>query len=47
MGKVCKPFLKSKAKILPLKQSVKFKCQVWFEITKKFANKCLDAFSRA
>ena len=29
----------------PQKQSAKFKCQTWFEITKKFAKKCLDASS--
>ena len=27
------------------KQSVKFKYQIWFEIIKKFAKKCLDASS--
>ena len=29
------------------KQSVKFKCQIWFEITNKFAKKYLDASSHA
>ena len=32
-----------KAKASPPKQSVKFKCQKWFEIAKKFAKKCLEA----
>ena len=32
-----------KAKPLPSKQSGKFKCQIWFKITKKIAIKCLDA----
>ena len=35
--------LGSTANISPLKQSVKFKCQIRFEITKKVAKKCLDA----
>ena len=35
-------FLGAKAKPLPSKQSVKFKCQIWSEITEKFAKKCLD-----
>ena len=39
--------LRSKAKHTPKKQSVKFKCHIWFEATKKFAKKCLDASSRA
>ena len=30
---------------LPPKQSVKFKCQIWFKITKKFAKKHLNASS--
>ena len=34
-----------KQKPLLPKQSVKFKCQIWAEITKKFAKKCLDASS--
>ena len=46
--RVCKPLLGSKAKPSPPKQSfVKFKCQIWFEITKNFAKKCLDVSSRA
>ena len=40
----CKSFLKSKAKPPP-KQSVKFKCQIWPEITKKFTKECLDVSS--
>ena len=47
LERVCKPLLGPKAKPSPPKQSVKFKCQVWFEITKKFAKKCLDASSHA
>ena len=43
---VCKPLLGSKAKPLPPKQSVKFKCQIWSKIiTKKLAKKCLDVSS--
>ena len=42
---VCKPLLGFKAKPLPPKQSSKFKCQIWAEITKKFAKKRLDASS--
>ena len=42
---VCTKLLESKAKLSPPKQSVKFKCKIWFEITKKFAKKCLDASS--
>ena len=34
--------LGSTAKLSPPKQSVKFKCQIWFEITKIFAKKCLE-----
>ena len=34
-----------KAKLLPLKQYVKFKCHIRFDIIKKFAKKCLDASS--
>ena len=45
LEKVCKPALVSEAKLLPPKQSVKFKCQIRFEIAKKFGKKCLDAFS--
>ena len=45
LEKACKPLLGSKAKPLPLKQSVKFKCKIRPEITKKFAKKCLDASS--
>ena len=32
---------------LPPKKSVKFKCKIRSEISKKFAKKCLDASSRA
>ena len=32
---VCKPLLRSKAKPLPPKQSVNFKCQIWSKITRK------------
>ena len=42
---VCEQLLGSKAKPLPPKQSVKFKSQIWPEITKKPAKKCLDASS--
>ena len=45
LERVCKPLLGSKAMILPPKQSVKFKCQIWSEITIKLAKKCLDASS--
>ena len=38
-------FYKSKAKPLFPKESMKFKCQIWSEITNKFAKKCLDASS--
>ena len=37
--------LEFKAKPWPRKQSVKFKCQIWFKATKKFAKKCLDMSS--
>ena len=47
LEKVCKPLLGSKAKPSPPKHYVKFKCQIWFRITKKCAEKCLDASSRA
>ena len=47
LERVCKPLLGSKAKPLPQKQYVKFKCQIWFKITKKLAKKCLDASSCA
>ena len=33
---------RSKTKPLPTKQSVKFKFQIWSEITKKLAKKWLD-----
>ena len=33
----------SKAKPSFPTQSVKFKCKIWYKITKKFAKKCLDA----
>ena len=39
LERVCKPLLESKAKPSLLKQLVKFKCQIWCEITKKFAKK--------
>ena len=41
--RVCTPPLGSKTKYSPPKQSVKFKCQMWSEITNKFAKKCLNA----
>ena len=41
----CKLLLGSKAKPLPPKQSVKFKCQILLKITKKLAEKWLDASS--
>ena len=40
-----KDFWNLKATPLPPKQSVKFKCQIWSEITNKFSKKCLDASS--
>ena len=43
--RVCKQLLESKAKLAPPKESVKLKCQLWPEITKNFAKKCLDASS--
>ena len=45
LERVCEPLFGSKAKPLPPKQSVKFECKIWSEITKKFAKKCLDASS--
>ena len=45
LEKVCKPSLASEVELSPSKQSVKFKCQIRFEIAKKFGKKCLDAFS--
>ena len=44
-GESLKPLLESKAKPSLPKQSVKFKCQIWLKITKKFAKNCLDASS--
>ena len=41
----CKSFLGSKAIPSPPKQFVKFKYQIWFEITEKLAIRCLDASS--
>ena len=41
----CKPLLRSKTKPLPPKQYVKFKCQIWSEVTKMLAKKGLDASS--
>ena len=46
LERVCKPLLASKSKPLLPKQSVKFKCNIRSEITKKFAKKRLDAPSR-
>ena len=45
LERVCKPFLGSKAKLSPPKQSVTFKCRMWSENTEKFARKCLDVSS--
>ena len=45
LERVCKPLLRSIAKPLIPKQSVKFKCKIWFKITKKLTKKCLDASS--
>ena len=45
LEKVCKLLFRFPGKPSPQKQSVKFKCQKWSEITKKFAKKCLDASS--
>ena len=36
-----------KAKLSPPKQSVEFEDQIWFEITKKFAKKCLALSKQA
>ena len=48
-GKAWKGFVSRiwnlKAQPLLPKQSVNFKCQIWFEITKKLFKKCLDASS--
>ena len=43
--RVYKPLLGSKTKPLPSKQSVKFKCQIWAEMTNKFPKKSLNASS--
>ena len=45
LERVCKPSLGSKSKPTPTKPSVKFKCSIWSEITKKFDKKCLDVSS--
>ena len=46
LQRVGKPLVGSKATPSPPKLSVKFKCQIWSEITKKLAKKkCLDASS--
>ena len=45
LERVFKLILRSKANFLPVKQSVKFKCKIWSEITKKFAKKRQDASS--
>ena len=47
LERVYKPLLEYKAKLLPPKQSVKYKCQTWSKITRKFSKKCLDASSPA
>ena len=47
LERVCKPLLGCKTKPLHPKQSVKFKCKIRSEITKKIAKKCLDVSSRA
>ena len=36
LERVCKSLLTPKAKPLSPKQSVKFKCQMWFKITKMY-----------
>ena len=43
---VCRLVLESIGKPSPPKQSVKFECQIWSEIIKTFAKKCLDASSQ-
>ena len=45
LERVCKLLLRSKAKFSLSKQSVKFKCQIRFEIAKKYAKKYLDVSS--
>ena len=45
LERVCKPLSISIAKPSPPKLSIKFKRQIWSEITKQFAKKCLDASS--
>ena len=45
LERVCMLLLESKAKPLPPKQSVKFKCQMWSKITNDFARKDLDTSS--
>ena len=47
LERVFKPLIGSKSKSKPSspKQFVKFKCQIRFKITKKFANKCLGGSS--
>ena len=45
LERICKPLLQSKAKLSLPKLSVKFKCQIWFKITKNIAKKCLDVSS--
>ena len=42
---ICKPLLESKAKLSPQKSVEKFKCQIWSDIARKLAKKCLDASS--
>ena len=45
LERVCKPLLGSKAMPSPPKQSMKFECQTWLEITKKFAKNIPDESS--
>ena len=45
LERVCKILLEFKTKPSPPKESVKFKCQTWSEITNKLAKKWLDASS--
>ena len=40
MERVCKLWLS-----LSPKPTIKFKCQIWLEVTKRFVKKCLDASS--
>ena len=45
LERICESLLESKIKPFPPKLSVKFECQIWPKITKKFAKKGLDGSS--